>query len=132
MARDGRAPRRSGMRSVFTSLLTVATVAAVLSTSSARNGVSAAAATAGAAQASMNDTQKFAGTYALITTEQKDASGKWVQTPNFNSNGYIIYSPTGQMAVHIQPKIRPKVSTPPTADEAKAAITGYTAYFGTY
>ena len=43
------------------------------------------------AQAMTGDAPKFAGTYALITTEQKDeATGKWAATPNFNSNGYII------------------------------------------
>jgi hypothetical protein len=117
------------MKRVTNSLLTALTVAAVMSMPGALNRVSAAAA---AVQSSTSDTAKFAGTYALITTEQKDASGKWVQTPNFNSNGYIIYAPTGQMAVHIQPKIREKMPTPPTGDAAKAAITGYTAYFGTY
>ena len=120
------------MRNVISGLLTVLTVAAVMSTPTARTGVSAMAASTAAAQGTMNDTAKFAGTYALVTIEQKDASGKWTQTPDFNSNGYIIYAPTGQMAVHIQPKIRLKVSTPPTGEEAKAAITGYTAYFGAY
>src|SRR6185436_1668642 len=64
---------------------------------------------------------------------QKDkATGKWASSPDFNSNGYIIYSSTGQMAVHIQPKIRQRLSTPPKPEEAQAAIRGYTAYFGTF
>jgi hypothetical protein len=119
------------MRSVISSGLAVLAAAAIMSAPTALNGASAAAPASAAVQAA-SDTAKFAGTYTLITTEQKDASGKWVQTPNFNSNGYIIYAPTGQMAVHIQPKIRERMPNPPTGDAAKAAITGYTAYFGTY
>lgn len=122
------------MRSVTRSLLTGLTVAAVMSTPTAV-GVGGMAVPSGeaAAQAPANDTAKFVGTYSLITTEVKDpATGKWSQTPNFNSNGYIIYSDTGQMAVHIQPKVRARLSTPPKPEEAQAAIRGYTAYFGTY
>jgi hypothetical protein len=36
------------------------------------------------------------------------------------------------MAVHIQPRVRPRLSTPRTGEEAIAAMRGYTAYFGTY
>ena len=80
------------------------------------------------------DAAKFAGTYSLVITEQKDpTTGKWTPTPDFNRNGYIIYSPTGQMAVHIQPKIRARyTNNPPTAAEAQAAMQGYTMYFGGY
>lgn len=119
------------MRSVTRSLLAALAVAAVMSTPTALNG--AAAPTVAAAQGAMGDTAKFAGTYSLIITEQKDkATGKWASSPDFNSNGYIIYSPTGQMAVHIQPKIRQRLSAPPKPEEAQAAIRGYTAYFGAY
>ena len=86
-----------------------------------------------AAQAAMGDTAKFPGTYALVITEQKDATGKWALNPDFNSNGYIIYSPTGQMAVHINPRVRTKYkANPPTAEEAQAAMRGYTLYYGGY
>ena len=48
--------------------------------------------------------------------------------------GLIYYDETGHMAVQIMPdRLRPKYAgAEPTPDEAKAAITGYTAYFGTY
>ena len=48
--------------------------------------------------------------------------------------GLIIYDANGNMAVQIQPD-RPRAkyaAAQPTPDEAKAAITGYTAYFGRY
>src|SRR5216684_1932469 len=69
-----------------------------------------------------------------LTTAVKDpATGKWSQTPNFNSNGYIIYADTGHMGVHIQPKVRPRfAANSPTAQEAQAALRGYTAYFGSF
>jgi hypothetical protein len=89
---------------------------------------------AAAAQMAAGDAAKFPGTYALVITEQKDpATGKWASSPTFNSNGYIIYSPTGQMAVHIQPRVRAKyTNNPPTAAEAVEAMRGYTMYFGGY
>jgi hypothetical protein len=122
------------MRSVFSSLLAIATVAAVIAAPAALDRVTdAAMSTVVAAQAPASDTAKFVGTYSLIITEQKDpATGKWTSSPTFNSNGYIIYSNTGQMAVHIQPKVRQRLSSPPKPEEAQAAIRGYTAYFGTY
>ena len=81
----------------------------------------------------MTDRAKFVGTYRLITTEVKDASGKWSRTPNFNSIGYITYSDTGHMGVHIMPRNRPRfASNMPTGEEAQAALRGYTAYFGSF
>ena len=90
--------------------------------------------TQSAAPAAKNDRARFAGTYELVMTETKDpATGKWSPTPNFNSNGYIIYAETGHMAVQIQPKVRTRfAATPPTGEEAQAAMRGYTAYFGSF
>ena len=75
----------------------------------------------------MNDRARFIGTYELVTIEMKDpASGKWSPTPNFNSNGYIIYADTGHMGVHIQPKVRPRfAANVPTGEEAQAALRGH-------
>lgn len=80
------------------------------------------------------DTGKFPGAYELVTVEIKDpASGRWIPTPGFNSNGYIIYAETGHMGVHIQPKGRKRFGgNIPTADEALEALRGYTAYFGSF
>jgi hypothetical protein len=93
----------------------------------------AAALQGAAAQRSTSDRAKFVGTYRLITTEAKDAAGKWSRTPNFASIGYITYGETGHMGVHIMPRNRPRfASNPPTGEEALAAMRGYTAYFGTF
>lgn len=48
--------------------------------------------------------------------------------------GLLQYDTTGHMGVQIMPdRVRPKFAGPvPTADEARSALLGYTAYFGTY
>lgn len=96
-------------------------------------GILATLSTAPIAVAQSTDSAKFPGTYALVNTEVKDATtGKWSETPNFNSSGYIIYSNTGQMAVHIMPKIRDRSPVPQTGAGALAAMRGYVMYFGAY
>ena len=76
---------------------------------------------------------KLVGTYKLIGRETKDANGTWQSTPNFNSSGYITYSVTGYMGVHVMPNDRtPFTGAQPTAHEAKTALEGYTAYYGPF
>jgi hypothetical protein len=83
---------------------------------------------------STSDRARLIGTYELVRTEDKNpASGEWAPTPNFSSNGYIIYADTGHMGVHIQPKVRARfTANPPTGEEAQAALRGYAAYFGSF
>src|SRR5579863_10322298 len=131
-----RGNREEGvMRSVPRSLSTVLTVAAIVFVPTVLGrGVVAGQGSASSASSSMNDRARFVGTYELVTTEVKDpATGKWSSTPHFNSNGYIIYAETGHMGVHIQPKVRARfAANAPTAEEAQAALLGYTAYFGSF
>ncbi len=80
-----------------------------------------------------SERDKLVGTYRLVTTEVKDAGGGWQRTPNYDSVGYITYSDTGYMGVHVMPQNRtPFGDTQPTAAEAQAALRGYTAYYGPY
>ena len=80
-----------------------------------------------------SEQDKLVGTYRLVTTEVKDAGGGWQRTPNYDSVGYITYSDTGYMGVHVMPQNRtPFGDTQPTAAEAQAALRGYTAYYGPY
>ncbi len=77
--------------------------------------------------------EKLVGTYQLVGRETKDANGTWQPTPNFNSIGYITYSDTGYMGVHVMPNDRtPFTGDQPTAEEAKTALQGYTAYYGPF
>jgi hypothetical protein len=121
------------MRGMTRSLTIVLTVAAVVSMVTLF-GCERAAGQAGESAPASTDRARFVGTYELVTTEGKDAAtGKWSPTPNFNSNGYIIYADTGHMGVHIMPKVRARfASNPPTEEEALAALRGYTAYFGSF
>jgi hypothetical protein len=77
------------------------------------------------------DTARFVGTWKLVSV-QNDAG------PDIRGDrpiGLIHYDAAGNMAVQIMPdRPRPKwkAGEPPTPDEAKEAMTGYAAYFGTY
>ena len=123
------------MRSLRTALI----VAAVVSLPTAL-GVRAAGVPAGARPAAAegsiqtgSDREKLVGTYKLVTTEVKDANGTWRQTPNFDSIGYITYSDTGYMGVHVMRKKRATfAANQPTPEEAQAALRGYSAYYGPY
>ena len=77
--------------------------------------------------------EKLVGTYQIVGREVKDADGTWRPTPNFNSIGYITYSDTGYMGVHVMPNDRaPFAGDQPTAKEAQTALQGYTAYYGPF
>jgi hypothetical protein len=50
-----------------------------------------------------------------------------------NPKGIIYYDPSGVMVVQVAPdKERGKAGSAPTPEEARAALAGYIAYFGTY
>ena len=121
-----------GVTQSLTKTVTIVLAAAAIVSMPTLSGVDIAAGQSGGSAAS--DRAKFVGTYELVVTEAKDpATGKWSATPNFNSNGYIIYADTGHMGVHIMPKVRTRfAANPPTGEEALAALRGYTAYFGSF
>lgn len=77
------------------------------------------------------DTKRFIGTWRLVSIT---VNGKIDSNRGSHPTGLIYYDNTGHMAVQIMPdRVRPKyASSEPTPDEAKAAITGYISYFGTY
>jgi Lipocalin-like domain len=65
------------------------------------------------------EAKRFIGTWRLISD---------------SSTGLMYYDGLGNMAAQVMPsRARPKYAgAQPTPDEAKEAITGYLAYFGTY
>lgn len=80
-----------------------------------------------------SDAQKFVGTWRLVSI-QADSLGALARSGN-HPTGYIYYDATGHMAAQIQPdRQRPSWTPrkPPTPEQAREAVTGYTAYFGTY
>jgi Lipocalin-like domain len=79
---------------------------------------------------------QFVGTWKLVSIDQRSARGELVSPPAgslASRTGYLIYDAAGYMAVSIMPVGRKKYAGPqPTDEEAKAAMTGYAAYFGTF
>jgi hypothetical protein len=75
--------------------------------------------------------KKFIGTWRLVSIEVNSQAD-----PNRGAHptGLIYYDAAGYMAAQIMPdRPRPKyVGSQPTPEEAKTALIGYTAYFGTY
>jgi Lipocalin-like domain len=85
---------------------------------------------AGEAWAQGDLAKRLIGTWRLV--DIVDDKGKPARGPN--PTGYIHYDLSGIMSVQIQPDWeRPKFSFgKSTPEQAKAALEGYTAYFGTY
>jgi hypothetical protein len=75
--------------------------------------------------------KRFIGTWRLVSITE---NGRMDLHRGRRPTGLIYYDANGYMAVQIMPdRPRPKYAgASPTPDEAKAAISGYTAYFGTY
>ena len=78
-----------------------------------------------------NCAKEIVGMWLLISWTRADGTPLWGQHPQ----GVIAYDASGNFSVQIMPDLpRPKYANPanPTPEEAKVALTGYTAYFGTY
>lgn len=73
----------------------------------------------GAQTTPARDTARFIGTWRLVSD---------------TTTGMMIYDNLGNMAAQVMPNRmrRPYAAAQPTPEEAKDAITGYLAYFGTY
>ena len=76
--------------------------------------------------------KRLVGTWRLL--DIKGGDGQMMPERGQNPTGLIYYDAAGNMAAQIQPdRARPKwTGRPPTPEEAKEALVGYTAYFGTY
>ena len=73
--------------------------------------------------------RKLIGAWRYIGTRINGAN--WDR--GANPKGMIYYGPHGEMAVQIAPDVaRKRAGKVMTAEEAKIALTGYIAYFGTY
>lgn len=81
---------------------------------------------------------QLVGTWKLVSVEERDADGKLVTPLDFGPEpiGIIMYDAAGHMSVHAMRRGRPRLASEDvhraTPEEAKAAFTGYAAYFGTY
>ena len=95
--------RRNAMRHVKSALIVVAVVCLPIVLGLRAAGVPPGLGpVAGEASAQTgSEREKLVGTYQLVGREVKDADGTWRPTSNFNSIGYITYSDTGYMGVHV-------------------------------
>jgi len=74
--------------------------------------------------------RRLIGFWKLVPNEGEKAEPGSAQAER---RGYIIYTTAGYMAVHIMPGTRAKYAgASPTPEEAKAAMRGYTSYFGPF
>ena len=77
------------------------------------------------------DARKFIGSWRLVETT---SDGKIRPERGEKPLGIITYHESGWMSAQIQPDRPPigMVGATPTGEEAKAALYGYTAYFGSF
>ena len=76
---------------------------------------------------------QFAGAWRLVSIERRDADGELVAPLIEDRLGYIIYDASGHMGVTLMQPDRPLFAgDEPTPEEALAAVSTYTSYFGTF
>ena len=79
---------------------------------------------------SQSAAQRLIGSWRYVGAS---ADGKPMPGRGNNPKGIIIYDAHGYMACHVAPDREvTKAGKEPTGDEAKAALAGHIAYFGTY
>jgi Lipocalin-like domain len=79
---------------------------------------------------SSDEAKRFHGAWRYVGATQ---DGKPRADRGANARGLIYYDPSGLMSVQVAPdRERSKAASEPTPGEAKAALSGYIAYFGTY
>ena len=76
--------------------------------------------------------RQFSGFWEIDSVERKTTDGESLPADQY-AEGYIIYMPSGHMAVHLMRPNRPRYTgTAPTAEEADAALDSYASYFGPF
>ena len=76
--------------------------------------------------------RRFLGFWEIDRIERRTLDGDEIPTEQFAA-GYLVYMPSGYMAVHLmRPGRRPYEGPRPTAPEAHAAMGSYASYFGPF
>jgi hypothetical protein len=79
-----------------------------------------------------SESRQLIGAWRLVDFSGDDHA---MRTRGPKPTGMVIYDATGVMSLQIMPDIAIRkafAAKEPTAEEARAAFTGYQAYFGTY
>ena len=75
---------------------------------------------------------RFVGTWRFVSIEQRNAKGELLPAIS-GRTGFIIYTPTGHMAVQLMEDDRKEfAAAQPSGEEARAALASYNAYSGTF
>jgi len=73
---------------------------------------------------------RFVGTWRIVSIERRGPNGEILPIPR---TGFLMYSPTGQMAVQLMQEGRQELATTqPSGDQVQATFPSYIAYFGTF
>lgn len=79
---------------------------------------------------------EFIGSWRLLSVEERQPDGATTYPYGQNPVGMLVYDASRHMAVQIMRNDRPALSSrswqETTPEEIKAAIEGFTAFFGTY
>ncbi len=79
-----------------------------------------------------DEARRFLGFWEIDRIERRTLDGVEIPTAQFAA-GYLIYMPSGYMAVHLmRPDRRPYEGPRPTALEAHVAMGSYASYFGPF
>ena len=90
------------------------------------------------AQSPPSVAQQLVGTWKLVAIDERDADGTRVVPLDYGPEpiGMLIYDAGGRMSVHAMRRGRPRFASEDvhsaTPDQARSALIGYGAYFGTY
>ena len=77
--------------------------------------------------------RRFIGFWEFARLDRTDESGAALPVPRTYEDGFIVYTASGHMAVHlVRPGREPLADGRPTAEEARAAMSTYVSYFGPY
>jgi hypothetical protein len=82
--------------------------------------------------ATADSNSQFAGAWTLVKIERFDADGEPLAPPVEDQLGYIIYDPSGYMGVTIMQPDREPYAGSRTPEQALAAYSSYTSYFGRF
>ena len=78
------------------------------------------------------EARRFLGFWEIDSVERKTLGGESLPADQY-AEGYIIYTPSEHMAVHLmRPDRQPYAENRPTPAEAEAAMRSYASYFGSF
>ncbi len=113
-------------------LITLIGLVALSACSGSAPAADVAEGTPGAELAIAGTNSQFAGAWELVKIESFDADGELLAPPTTDQLGYIIYDPAGYMGVTIMQPVREPYAGQRTPEQALAAYSSYTSYFGTF